>query len=407
MNTTYQQTLDWMFERLPMYQRQGNSAFKKDLTNIRAFSMKLGYPEKGFKSIHIGGTNGKGSTAHMMASVLQQAGYKTGLYTSPHLKDYRERIKINGQEISEKFVIDFIEKHRGFLSFQKLSFFEMSVGMAFAYFSAQQVDFAVIEVGLGGRLDSTNIITPILSVITNIGLDHTQFLGTTKKAIATEKAGIIKPSVPVVIGERSNETDSVFLATAKKQNAPIYFAEDKSWPDYELDLQGAYQQKNKQTLLAAVTILKEKGLEISEEKLHFGLQHVVKNTGLKGRWQILGTLPKIIADTAHNKEGLTEVLHQLAKEKYKKLHVVLGMVNDKNLLDILPLFPKRADYYFCEASIPRKLPVENLKTEANVYGLHGQAYKGVLEALNAACHKAKPDDLIFVGGSTFTVAEII
>jgi len=395
-----------MFAKLPMYQRQGATAFKKDLTNTIALSEQLNFPEQNFLSIHVAGTNGKGSTSHMIASVLQEAGYKVGLYTSPHLKDFRERIKINGLPVSEQNVIDFIDKNKVFLEQQQLSFFEMTVGMAFDAFSREKVDVAVVEVGLGGRLDSTNIITPLISVITNIGLDHTQFLGETLAEIAAEKAGIIKPGIPVVIGEKQEATVPVFNQVAKKNKAPLYFAEDLIDKVYPTDLLGDYQVKNVKTAMLTLRMLSKSKLPVSEEVIESGLQKVVENTGLKGRWQILNKDPKVICDTAHNKEGLTIVLNQLAKEKYKKLHLVLGVVNDKNLDGILPLFPKKAQYYFCKPDVPRGLPARDLQQRSFGYELKGEVYTSVLEAYYSALGKADKDDLIYIGGSTFVVAEL-
>ena len=395
-----------MFAKLPMYQRQGATAFKKDLTNTIALSEQLNFPEQNFLSIHVAGTNGKGSTSHMIASVLQEAGYKVGLYTSPHLKDFRERIKINGLPVSEQDVIDFIDKNKVFLEQQQLSFFEMTVGMAFDAFSREKVDVAVVEVGLGGRLDSTNIITPLISVITNIGLDHTQFLGETLAEIAAEKAGIIKPGIPVVIGEKQEATVPVFNQVAKKNKAPLFFAEDLIDKVYPTDLLGDYQVKNVKTAMLTLRMLSKSKLPVSEEVIESGLQKVVENTTLKGRWQILNKDPKVICDTAHNKEGLTIVLNQLAKEKYKKLHLVLGVVNDKNLDGILPLFPKKAQYYFCKPDVPRGLPARDLQQRSFGYELKGEVYTSVLEAYYSALGKADKDDLIYIGGSTFVVAEL-
>ena len=375
---TYQETLNWMFSQLPMYQRQGKTAFKKDLTNILAFSKELEFPEKKFKSIHVGGTNGKGSTSHMIASVLQEAGYKVGLYTSPHLKNFTERIKINGEEVSRDFVIDFVERNKSFLEKQQLSFFEMTVGMAFDYFVSEKVDIAVVEVGLGGRLDSTNIITPEVSVITNIGLDHTQFLGETLPEIAFEKAGIIKPNVPVVIGERQQKVEHVFKEKAAIVNAELIFASDSA-QNLKSDLLGDYQLKNIQTAVAAIHNLK--GFAVSAAQIEKGLLNVVKNTDLKGRWQILQEAPKVICDTAHNKEGLQITMHQLKKEKYKNLHIVLGVVSDKKLDDVLPIFPKNASYYFCKPNIPRGLSVTELKEKAQEFNLVGEKYISVKLAL--------------------------
>ncbi len=342
----------------------------------------------------------------MIASVLQESGYKVGLYTSPHLKDFRERIKINGETIPKKNVIDFIVLHQDFLEKQKLSFFELTVGMAFDYFADQQVDIAVIEVGLGGRLDSTNIINPLVTVITNIGYDHTQFLGNSLPEIAYEKAGIIKPSVPVVIGEKNQETLKVFKKIGSENNATLYFSEDLIIKNHSTDLLGDYQDQNVRTAVQTLSLLTQKNFIISDKDIGIGLQQVVKNTGLQGRWQILGTRPKIICDTAHNKEGLSIVMHQLNQEKYKKLHLVLGMVNDKNLDSILPLFPKNASYYFCKPNIPRGLNANLLKQAAFKYQLHGKVYKSVMDAFQNAVDLAGEDDVIYVGGSTFVVGEL-
>jgi len=395
-----------MFGKLPMYQRQGNSAFKKDLTNSIAFAERLHNPQNHFKSIHVAGTNGKGSTTHMIASVLQEAGYQVGLYTSPHLKDFRERIKINGEPVSQDFVIDFIEEHKDFLESKQLSFFEMTVGMALDYFEVRKVDFAVIEVGLGGRLDSTNIIQPLVSVITNIGFDHMQFLGETLPEIASEKAGIIKHNTPVVIGEFQKETYFVFETVATKNNAPLFLAEELIKDSYTTDLQGDYQQKNIKTAVQSLEVLKERGIKISENKIHRGLRNVIKNTGLKGRWQVLKKHPKVVCDTAHNKEGLTLVLKQIQKEKFEKLHVVLGFVNDKDLKSVLPLFPKNAIYYFSKPDIPRGLDASILQKEAEEFGLHGNRFSSVLKAYEKALASAAENDFIYVGGSTFVVAEM-
>nr|WP_321230815.1 folylpolyglutamate synthase/dihydrofolate synthase family protein [uncultured Psychroserpens sp.] len=402
----YQDTVNWMFKQLPMYQNQGKTAFKKDLSNTILLANHLKNPEHKFKSIHVAGTNGKGSTSHMLASVLQEAGYKVGLYTSPHLKDFRERIKINGKEVSKQFVIGFIKRNTAFLEQHQLSFFEMTVGMAFDYFSKQNVDIAIIEVGLGGRLDSTNIITPEVSVITNIGFDHTQFLGTTYEAIATEKAGIIKPNVPVIIGETQKETKKVFLEIAKSNASEIYFA-DEIISNYTSDLKGNYQKHNIKTATKALRILSHKSFNISEENIKAGLQNVVKNTGLKGRWQVLQTQPKVICDTAHNKEGLAYIVKQLAEESYKELHMVFGVVNDKDVDSILPLLPKNATYYFCKPNVPRGLDAEILRLKFISTGFKGEAYQSVTNALNEAKIAANTEDLIYVGGSTFVVAEVV
>jgi dihydrofolate synthase/folylpolyglutamate synthase len=402
----YQETVDWMFRQLPMYQNQGKTAFKKDVSNTILLASHLKNPEYKFKSIHVAGTNGKGSTSHMIASVLQEAGYKVGLYTSPHLKDFRERIKINGEEVNEKFVLDFIKDNNAFLTDHNLSFFEMTVGMAFVYFAKQKVDIAVIEVGLGGRLDSTNIITPEVSVITNIGLDHTQFLGTTYKAIAIEKAGIIKHNVPVVIGETQKETKDVFKTIAKANQSTIQFA-DKIHSNYKSDLKGSYQKHNIKTAACALHLLSEASFNISEEHIITGLGNVVENTGLKGRWQELQLTPKVICDTAHNKEGLTYIVKQLAQENYKNLHMVFGVVNDKDVDSILPLLPKDATYYFCKPNVPRGLGAEILKLKFTSSGFKGEAYSSVNSALSQAKISADSEDLIYVGGSTFVVAEVV
>jgi len=403
----YSQTVEWMFQQLPMYQRIGANAYKKDLTNILSFSEKLNNPHHNFKAIHIAGTNGKGSTSHMMASILQEAGYKVGLYTSPHLKDFRERIRIDGKEIPEATVIRFIDENKSFLEDHKLSFFEMTVGMAFDHFSREKVDIAIVEVGLGGRLDSTNIITPILAVITNIGKDHVQMLGDTLEEIAFEKAGIIKPGIPVVIGENQVETKAVFNETAKRLNSEIIFAEDLNPENYSSDLTGDYQTKNLQTVVTAIRKLNKSKFNISEESIYNGLMRVKKNTGLRGRWDILQTNPKVICDTAHNTEGLIYVLKQLLKEDFTNLHIVLGVVNDKDLRSILPLFPKRATYYFCKPNVPRGMDQIELQRKCLASGLHGESYSSVKSAFDSALKKSTKHDLIFIGGSNFVVAEVL
>lgn len=405
---TYTETLHWMFDQLPMYQRQGKTAFKKDLTNTLALTKALGNPEQQFKSIQVAGTNGKGSVSHMLASVLQSAGYNVGLYTSPHLTDFRERIKINGEHIPKANVIEFIARHKTFLETQNLSFFEMTVGMAFDYFAAKKVDIAIIEVGMGGRLDSTNIITPLLSVITNIGMDHMAFLGDTLEKIAGEKAGIIKKTVPVVIGETTPKTKAVFMKKAKKEMAPIHFAEvwDTRLPN--CDLKGSYQKFNLKTCLKSLEVLNAlDGWKVTKTAIKRGLAEVKANTRLRGRWDILDEYPKIIADTAHNKEGLTLVIEQVLQEKFKDLHIVLGFVNDKDLDSVLPLFPKTAKYYFSKPDVPRGMEATSLYYKAKDYALFGKAFTTVDNALKAARREAKKEDLIFVGGSTFTVAEIL
>ncbi|CAA9200475.1 bifunctional folylpolyglutamate synthase/dihydrofolate synthase [Flavobacterium collinsii] len=403
----YQETTNWMFNQLPMYQLQGASAYKEDLTNIKLLAAHLDNPQDQLKCIHVAGTNGKGSTSHMLASVLQEAGYKVGLYTSPHLKDFRERIKINGQEISEDFVCQFVAKHKSFFEANDMSFFEMSVGLAFDYFTSEKTDIAIIEVGLGGRLDATNIITPLISVITNIDLDHTQFLGNTPAAIAGEKAGIIKPHVPVIIGEYTSETQPVFMSKAKENEAPIYFASDLVTEVFPSDLIGDYQFHNKKTVQQTIAILNTQNkFKISDENLKNGLLQVVKNTGLQGRWQQLGENPKIICDTAHNKHGLAVVMKQIQKEIFENLHIVLGVVNDKDLDSILPLFPKNARYYFCSPNSSRGLSTEILNDAAKKHDLSGENYESVAHAFTAAKKNASKNDFIYVGGSTFVVAEL-
>ncbi|WP_159021620.1 folylpolyglutamate synthase/dihydrofolate synthase family protein [Formosa sp. L2A11] len=404
---TYQDTVQWMFSQLPMYQRQGQSAFKKDLNNTIVLAKHLNHPENTFKSIHVAGTNGKGSTSHMLASVLQEAGYKVGLYTSPHLKDFRERIRINGSEISEDFVVKFIALNKPFFQEHDLSFFEMTVGLAFDYFKAEQVDIAVIEVGLGGRLDSTNIITPELSVITNIGLDHTQFLGTTLSEIAGEKGGIIKANIPVVIGETQLETQDVFKTIAEKKHAKIVFADQIISDIYESDLKGIYQIKNIKTVLQSIKELQLLGYNISENHIKTGLLNVMENTGLKGRWQVLHELPKVVCDTGHNKEGLSEVVKQLQLESFEALHIVFGVVNDKDVSSILPLLPKNATYYFCKPDVPRGMSATVLQSYFLQSGFKGDVYGSVNEAYKKALQVAKQNDFIYIGGSTFVVAEII
>jgi len=403
----YSETTQWLFSQLPLYQNVGKSAYKADLSQTLKLAKQLNHPEHKFKSIHVGGTNGKGSTAHMLASVLQEAGYKVGLYTSPHLKEYRERIRINGEMISEDFVVDFVAHNKSFFETNSLSFFEMSVGMAFAYFADEQVDIAVVEVGLGGRLDSTNILNPEVSVITNIGLDHTQFLGTTLEAIAGEKAGIIKPNTPVVIGETQLETEVVFRTKATKEQVPIYFADQRIENTSPTSLKGAYQIHNVRTVLQTIEILNTRAFTIPTKAVQQGLLKVTENTGLRGRWEVLGSSPTVICDTAHNREGLRLVFKQLQSEKFQRLHVVLGMVNDKDVPSLLELFPKQAQYYFCKPNVPRGLEASELAQIFTEHGFEGSIHPSVKDALKAAKQSASHDDLIYVGGSTFVVAEII
>ena len=388
-----------------MYQQKGKIAFNNKLDGILEFSEYLGNPHKTFKSIHVAGTNGKGSSSHMLASILQEAGYKVGLYTSPHLKDFRERIRINGKPVPKGFVIKFISNNKQFFENHYLSFFEMTVGMAFRYFSEQQVDIAVVEVGLGGRLDSTNIITPEVSLITNIGFDHMDMLGDTLPKIAFEKAGIIKANIPVVISEYQDETAPVFKQVAKERNAKLIFADKETSETYKTSLKGKYQSKNIKGVLAVIAALPN--FTVQKEDITEGLGKVVENTGLMGRWQQLGKSPKIICDTAHNKEGLRLVLDQLMQEVYDTLHIVLGFVKEKDLKSILPMFPVNAVYYFCQPNISRGLPANLLKEMAKDYNLNGTVFDTVSNAYSAAKQAATKSDFIFVGGSTFVVAEVL
>lgn len=388
-----------------MYQQKGKAAFNAKLDAIGLLAAHLDNPHKKFKSIHVAGTNGKGSSSHMLASVLQEAGYKVGLYTSPHLKDFRERIRINGVPVSKAFVKDFIAKNKTFFEEHQLSFFEMTVGMAFSFFTQEKVDIAIVEVGLGGRLDATNIVLPEVALITNIGLDHTHILGDSLQKIAREKGGIIKRGIPVVVSETQKETKEVFEAIAKKKKASIFFADTKRYSRIESDLLGSYQHKN--SIGVRATLAHLKGFEISQKHLADGLKKVVQNTGLKGRWQILGQKPSIICDTAHNQEGLLLVLEQLRSEKYKILHIVLGFVRDKNLESLLPLFPKSARYYFCKPEISRGLDALLLQSKAAKFELKGRAYTSVNGAYRAAKRSADKEDLIFIGGSTFVVSEVL
>lgn len=426
---TYSQTIDYLFTKLPMFSRIGSAAFKKDLTNIKLLCDHLGNPEKQFKSIHIGGTNGKGSTSHMLAAVLQTSGYKTGLYTSPHLYDFRERIKINGTVVSEEFVVSFVEQTQQLVDDIQPSFFEITVAMAFCYFAQQQVDIAVIEVGLGGRLDSTNIITPVASVITNIGWDHMNMLGDTLEQIATEKAGIIKSSIPVIIGEKTEETSSVFEQIAGERKAPLYFAQEYfTINSFELklaqldvtvsdvvkrqdkrfitDLPGIYQTKNICTVLQTIEVLKENGFSITADAIRDGLQSVLQLTGLHGRWEVIKERPTVVLEVAHNEDGLRQMMAHIKALSFNKLHVIYGMVKDKEANKVLPLLPQKARYYFTQAHIPRALPAQELKEVAVTYSLHGDAYDHVNNALTAALQEANENDLIVVCGSIFLVAEV-
>ncbi|WP_246452198.1 bifunctional folylpolyglutamate synthase/dihydrofolate synthase [Croceimicrobium hydrocarbonivorans] len=407
--SSYSETLDWLFQQLPMYQRIGQAAYKADLSNTLTLMEILEQPQQSFKSVHVAGTNGKGSSSHMLAAIFQEAGYKTGLYTSPHLVDFRERIRINGQMISEAAVVDFVEQYRDQFSSLGLSFFEMSVGLAFDYFRKEEVDIAIVEVGMGGRFDSTNVLLPELSLITHIGLDHTQFLGDTLGAIAGEKAGIIKPGVPVVISERQPECDPVFKKKAAEMEAPLFFAIDQVRPSrlyMELDLKGAYQENNLRGVLAAVDQLQAKGWNI-QASVESALSQVCALTGLRGRWEILSRKPLTICDTGHNFTGIQALMEQIKGLSYRQLHIVWGMVGDKQIKDILRILPQSAFYYFTKAEIPRALDAETLKREALKFGLAGKAYADVPSAVKAAQAHTLSDDLIFIGGSTFVVADYL
>lgn len=426
----YKETIDYLYSRLPMFTRVGAVAFKKDLHNTLVMCENLDNPQNKFKTIHVGGTNGKGSTSHMLAAIFQQAGYKTGLYTSPHLKDFRERIKINGEMVPETFVTEFTNQQRSIIEEISPSFFEVTVAMAFSFFAAQKVDIAIIEVGLGGRLDSTNIITPELAVITNISPDHTNILGNTLAEIAAEKAGIIKPNIPVVIGETQQETKQVFIKKARETNSDLVFADQvlhladavreneylrtsvykgpqAIYKNLELDLSGFYQLKNVLTVLQSIAILKEKGYKISDNHVYTALKHVKAITGLQGRWQKLSEHPLIICDTGHNIAGITEVMRNINTTSYRRLHMVIGMVKDKDINGVLALLPINAIYYFCQPQLERALPVAELAAAAQSHALHGEAFGTVDQAVQAAKNNAAPDDLIFIGGSTFVVAEVL
>lgn len=425
---TYQETLDYLFNALPMFQRIGVAAYRNDLNNTLAFCSYLGNPERNLKCVHVAGTNGKGSTSHALCSVLMEAGYKVGLYTSPHLKSFTERIKINGLDIPEKDVVEFVADTKNFLEELKPSFFEMTVGMAFWYFAKEKVDIAVIEVGMGGRLDSTNVIIPEVSVITNIGFDHMQFLGNTLPLIAGEKAGIIKPNVPVVISQKQHETFSVFRKKAEETHAPIYFAEDfikvkrsglnssgkRSFEisdegnEYaiEIDLHGNYQEKNLAGILQTIKILKLLKWKIGDAAVKNGLSKIVSNTGLKGRWQILGENPFIVCDTGHNEDGIRLIVEQINELDFERLFMVIGMVNDKDISKVLSILPKNAWYIFCQATIPRAMDAEELAKKAFEAGLKGEIIRDVNLAIEKAENLASKEDLIFIGGSTFVVAEI-
>ena len=411
---TYSETLTWLYNQLPMYQRIGAAAYKANLDNTISLCNLLENPQNHFRSIHIAGTNGKGSVAHMLASILQYHGLKTGLYTSPHFKDFRERIRINGQMLSEEEVVRFVEKHRKFFEDHKLSFFEMTAGLAFEHFRKECVDIAVIEVGMGGRLDSTNIITPLISVITNISYDHQRFLGDTLEKIAKEKAGIMKKGIPVVIGETQPELEKLFREQASNIGCPITFADQHPTSNIQYPISSIqpqspthYYQKNQTTTLEVIHQLNEMEFAITPDEIQGGMENLVPNTDFMGRWQVLQEKPLIICDAGHNEAGITEVTKQIDRTPYHHLHIVFGMVNDKAAEKILTLLPKEATYYFCKADIPRGLDAVMLRNQANAIGLNGDSYASVSNALNAAKSYAGPDDMIFIGGSTFVVAQVI
>ena len=406
----YQDTLSYLYNSAPMFQQVGSSAYKEGLENTRALDEHFGYPHRSFRCIHVAGTNGKGSCSHTLAAILQEAGYRVGLYTSPHLIDFRERIRINGIPVPEEYVIRFVEEERSYFEPLHPSFFELTTAMAFRYFADEKVDVAIIEVGLGGRLDCTNIIRPDLCVITNISFDHVQFLGNTLAKIAGEKAGIIKSGIPVVIGETTPETRPVFLNKAQEVGAPIYFAEENDREDYpgiECELKGIYQKKNTRTILTALPLLKEIGYRLDEQSVRSGFAHVTRLTGLMGRWQKLQDTPTLICDTGHNVGGITYIVEQLEQQSYRQLHIIVGMVNDKDIRGVLALLPKEATYYFTKASVKRALPEDELAKLASAEGLQGSCYPDVPAAVRAAQEKSLPEDFIFVGGSSFIVADLL
>lgn len=424
----YNQTISFLYEQLPMFQRVGQLAYKNSLENTLALDKYFGSPHRKFKTIHIAGTNGKGSVSHLIASVLQEAGYKTGLYTSPHLKDFRERIKINGEIISEDEVVNFVNNHIGIINEISPSFFEVTVAMAFDYFVKNKVDYVVVEVGLGGRLDSTNIINPEISVITNIGIDHTAILGKTISEIAKEKGGIIKSGTPVVVGKRADESDKVLEEIAKLKNSDLYYSQeyyqvemgdvknnkrnlyiknDREQFELKLPLLGLYQENNIKTVLKVFDVLNSKTKIVEDIHIYSGVESVIKNTNLLGRWQILSENPRIVADTGHNEDAIKYLVEQLATEKFENLRIVFGMVEDKDVSTVLSLMPKNAKYYFTQANLPRSLSSEKLKEKASTYGLFGENYDSVENALEKAKKDSSSNDLIFIGGSTFVVSEVI
>ena len=427
----YKETTDWLFSQLPMFHRIGKSAYKADLNTTKLLDKHFGYPHRNFLSIHIAGTNGKGSVSSMLAAVLQQAGYKTGLYTSPHLVDFRERIRVNGEMIPKKEVVAFVEEHKALFEEVKPSFFEMTVAMAFDYFSRQDVEVAVVEAGLGGRLDSTNIIDPVISVITNISFDHMDLLGETLEKIAGEKAGIIKAGIPVVIGEKDRATRKVFEDKAAELGSPVYFANDyfqvpwsvisrenrqyfsvmkgrnPAYPELFSDQLGLVQRKNLPVVLEVLELLKMKNWHITDDDIHTGISTVGRLTGFRGRWEIIGDNPRTVADTGHNIDGVKQVVFQIANSRYRNLHIVYGAVNDKEIDNILQVLPKEARYYFTQAAIPRALDVKVLAAKAAFYGLNGTIHEKVTDALTTARKLAASDDLVVVTGSTYVVAEAL
>tara|TARA_B100001540_G_scaffold310460_1_gene328277 strand:- start:412 stop:1602 length:1191 start_codon:yes stop_codon:yes gene_type:complete len=396
-----------MYGKLPMYQNIGGSAYKKDLINITKLSEYLNNPHNSFKSVHIAGTNGKGSTAHMIASILQEGKYKVGLYTSPHLKDFRERIKINGKMINKDFVSDFILKNMDFFNHNSFSFFEMTVGMAFEYFKKNSVDIAIIETGMGGRLDSTNIISPEISVITNVSMDHVKFLGNTIEDIAIEKSGIIKSHIPVVIGEKQNDVSNVFINKAEEKKSKIFFAEDFNIKEYECELKGSYQKKNIKTAIVAIELLNDTEIKINEKNIIDGLNKIIQNTGIRGRWEIIGNKPLIICDVAHNIDALSIVINDIMSIKSNKIHFVLGFVNDKNLDSIVDIFPESSNYYFAKPNIERGLDELELQELFKNNNRIGESYSSIEQAFKSAIKQSDPNDVIYIGGSTFVVSEVI
>ena len=422
---TYEETTEYLFNCAPLFQQVGSSAYKEGLENSFLLDAHFGHPHRNYRTIHIAGTNGKGSTSHTIAAILQAAGYKVGLYTSPHLIDFRERIRVNGKPVSKQFVIDFVEKERSFFEPLHPSFFELTTAMAFLYFAQEKVDVAIIEVGLGGRLDCTNIITPDACIITNISPDHTQFLGNTLAKIASEKAGIIKKNIPVIIGETTSETKEVFTRKATIEEAPIIFAEEEQhlqnaqpheggityttakYGIIEAELSGSYQIKNTNTILAALRILKQKGYNISDENIKKGFSNVTASTGLMGRWQKIGEKPAIVCDAGHNIGGIRYIVEQLSQQKCHTMRIIFGMVNDKDISSVLAMMPRNATYYFTQASVKRALEAEELASKALEYSLKGSCYPTVAAALEAAKKDALPEDFIFVGGSCFIVADLL